>query len=497
MAIGDPIDLSRRRADRWVKRFDAPNGRDAVERDLLRNPAFEVDFPRSWLWNLWFAMTLRWRRSGRGIGLRPERYGILGLADRFNDVFRVGVGSAGAGVEVPYPHLALIAGFPLLMNPEDVAGDLQLQLDSLWRQYVDPIVGMRVALYRDAERDDGRLALFLGQGVFLPTPDEKPIGRVEIALASDSGQSVEPCLPDGRPAGLYRGQSCLAIADRAERAPATCSLLDDPCHIYLLQFQHSNEWRDERVSGGVHLLPQAIGTVGAHDIRPDVRGIAPPEGYDCAFEILRDGTPYLNVRVIRDTQGSALLKHPPGKEAIYEVIGLLAPDRRSFGRQIDRWWIDLDIEGCLISSASGATVKTIIFAGSAAETYLWRTNRFQAGSDPAFFVERCRIAGRDRTFIGRADRKALGFLVPPPVSRNVGFDGVTNGLFQLNWLDYAGAVEPVLGEPVRFAAASASALEDSATAEVPSADEASKMEPGREFFIGPLRVRVARQQALA
>ncbi len=497
MAIGDPIDLGRRRAGVWVKRFDAPNGKDAIERDLLRYPAFQVDLPRNWLWNLWFAMTLRWRRSGRGIGLRPERYGLLGLADRFNDIFRVGVGSAGAGVEIPYSHLALVAGFPLMMNPEDVAGDLQLKLDSLWRQYIDPIVGMRVALYRDAERDDGRLALFLGQGVFLPMADEKPIGRVEVALADGSGQPVEPCLPDGRPAGLYRGQSCLAMADQTERAPATCSLLDDPFHLYLLQFKQSNEWRNERVSGGVHLFPQAIGTVDADSARPDVRGVTPPEGYDCAFEILRDGTHSLNVRVIRDIQGSALLKHPPSKDVVYEVTGLLAPDRRSIGRQISRWWIDLDAEGSLIASASGIAVKTIIFAGTAAETYLWRTNRFQAGSDPAFFVEPCRIGGRDRTFVGRSDRKPLGFLAPPANSRNVGFDGVTGGLFQLDWLDYAGAAEPVLGEPVRLAAASASALEDSATAEVPSADEASGMEPGREFFIGPLRVRVARRQALA
>ena len=123
------------------------------------------------------------------------------------------------------------------MNPVDVAADVQMKLDSLWRQYVDPIVGIRVALYRDAERDDGRLSLFLGQGIFLPTPDEKPIGRVEIALADGSGQPVQPCLPDGRPAGLYRGQSCLAMADSAERAPAICSLLDDRCHIYLLQFK--------------------------------------------------------------------------------------------------------------------------------------------------------------------------------------------------------------------------------------------------------------------
>jgi hypothetical protein len=275
-------------------------------------------------------------------------------------------------------------------------------------------------------------------------------------------------------------------------------LLDDPCHIYLLQFKQTNEWRSERVSGGVHLVPLAIGTVGAHDTRPDVRGVTPPDGYDCAFEILRDGAHYLNVRVIRDTQGSALLKHPPlMTEVFYEVTGLLAPDRRSLGRQVDRWWIDLDTEGSLITSAAGTAAKTIIFAGGAAETYLWRTNRFQAGSDPAFFVEPCRIGGRDRTFVGRADHKALGFLVPPATSRNVGFDGITGGLFQLDWLDYAGAVEPVLGEPVRLAAASASALEDTATAQVPSANEAAAMDPGREFFVGPLYVRVARRQAVA
>src|SRR4051812_48220245 len=192
MAIGDPIDLGRRRADTWVKRFDAPNGRDAIESDLLRDPHFEVDFPRSWFWNLWLAMTLRLRRSGRGIGLRPERYGILGLADRCNDVFRVGVGSAGAGVGGPYSHLTLVAAFPLSMNPEDVAGDVQLKLDSLWRQYVDPIVGVRVALYRDPERDDGHLSLFLGQGVFVPSPDEQPIGRVEVTLAQGSAEPVEP-----------------------------------------------------------------------------------------------------------------------------------------------------------------------------------------------------------------------------------------------------------------------------------------------------------------
>src|ERR1044072_4959226 len=164
MAIGDPIDLGRRRADGWVKRFDAPSGRAAIGSDMLRDAVFEVDFPRSWFWNLWSAMTLRLRRSGRGIGLRAERYGILGIADRFNDVFRVGVGSSGAGVEVPYPHLALVAGFPLSMNPEDVAGDVPLKLDRLWRQYVDPIVGVRVALYPDPERDDGRLSLFLRPG---------------------------------------------------------------------------------------------------------------------------------------------------------------------------------------------------------------------------------------------------------------------------------------------------------------------------------------------
>jgi hypothetical protein len=179
------------------------------------------------------------------------------------------------------------------------------------------------------------------------------------------------------------------------------------------------------------------------------------------------------------------------------VIGLLAPDRRSFGRQIDRWWLDLDAEGRLIASASGTPAKTIIFADGAAETYLWRTNRFQAGSDPAFFVEPCRIGDRDRTIVGRADRSALGFLIPPAAPRNVGFDGITRGLFQLDWLDYAGAVEPVLGEPVRLAAASASLLADIATAQVPGVEDASKLEPGREFFIGPLRVRVSRGQELA
>lgn len=495
MAIGDPIDLGRRRTDTWIKRFDAPNGKDAIRSDMLRDSVFEVDFPRSWFWNLWSAVTLRLRRSGRGIGLRPERYGILGLADRFNDVFRVGVGSTGAGVEVPYAHLALVAGFPLPINPEDVAGDIQMKLDSLWRQYVDPIVGVRVALYPDPERDDGRLSLFLGQGVFVPSPDEQPIGRVEVTLAEGSAEPIEPSLPDGRPAGLYRGQFCLAMADSAERSPAVCSLLDDRCHVYLLQFKQSNEWRAERVSGGAHLLPVATDAIGAHDTRPDVRGVEPPEGYDCAFEILRDGAHHLNVRVIRDTQGSALLKHAPVKTNIaYEVIGLLAPDRRSFGRQIDRWWIDLDAEGKLIASASGTPAKTIIFADRTAETYLWRTNRFQAGSDPAFFIEPRRIGDRDRSMVGRVDRNALGFLIPPPVSRNVGFDGITRGLFQLDWLDFSGAVEPVLGEPVRLAAASASTLADLTSARVPGIEDASKMEPGREFFIGPLCVRVSRQE---
>jgi hypothetical protein len=148
----------------------------------------------------------------------------------------------------------------------------------------------------------------------------------------------------------------------------------------------------------------------------------------------------------------------------------------------------------LVASASVSVVKTIIFAGRVMETYQWRTNRFQIGADPAFFVEPCRIGGRDRAFVGRVDRKALGFLVPPASSRNVGFDGMTEGLFQLDWLDYSGAVEPVLGESVRLASASVSTLGDAGTAEVPSVEAAAKMEPGREFFIGPLRVRVARQR---
>ena len=426
MAIGDPVDLGKRRSESWVRQFDAPDGIAALEGDLLKGDWFEAEFPRSWLKKLALALSFRIRHGDKGLHLKPKKFGILALADRVNDVFRAGVGSAATSVEIPYAHLALVAGFPLTRDPDDFANDLRLELEQRWKPYLDPIPGMRVELYRDQDRTDGRLSLFLGRGIFLPDRNERPIGSVEISLADGSGDWIEPRLPDGRLAGLYRGQGVLAIADRPARAPAFCGLLNDPRHIYVLQFIPSNTWRAERTSGAVHLTCLPVDRIGPDDARPDVRAVDPPQGYDAAFNILRDGNDYLTVRVIRDRRISALRRTPPpGGAPRLEVIGMLAPDRQLFGREVDRWWIDLDTEGLLVSGASATVARSLIFSKRSVETYDWRTNRFRTGSDPAVRFESCQFGGRERTIVRLVGDRALGFLMPPPTRQAVGFDGTS------------------------------------------------------------------------
>src|SRR5262249_47537122 len=153
----------------------------------------------------------------------------------------------------------------------------------------------------------------------------------------------------------------------------------------------------------------------AQAMRPDIKPIEPPPaGYDAAFEILHDGAPRLHVRVVRDQRRSALRQTmPSGEPVALELIGIMAPDYQSFGRQIDRWWIDLDADGMLIATAAASVAKTVIFTERSVETYEWRTNRFRVGSDPAFTFRQFRFGGRERTLVSPQDNRPLGFLLPP------------------------------------------------------------------------------------
>jgi hypothetical protein len=492
MAIGDPVGLGKRRPETWVQRFDATDGPAALERDLLKAEVFEAEFARSPLKKLVLALMLRVRRDNRGLRLKPRKFGILALADRVNDVFRAGAGPAMTSVEIPYAHLALAAGFPIAGDPTDYAENLRIELQERWKPYLDPVVGVRVELYRDPDRSDNHLSLFLGRGIFLPERDEKPIGSVEIALADGSGDSTQPCLADERPAGLYRGQNALVFADAPARAPAFCRLLNDPHHIYVMQFVPSSTWRGDRTSGGIHLTLLPTGRVGPDDARPDVKAMPPPPGYDAAFKILRDGSDYLTVRVLRDRRISALRQAPPAAGApVLELVGILVPDRQLFGREIDRWWIDLDDNDLLVSGASVSVAKSLIFSDRSVEAYDWRTNRFRIGSDPAVRFESCQFGGRERTVVRLRSERPLGFLLPPPVRQAIGFDGIRGGdsAYYLDWLDYAGAIDPLFGGSERLAAAFAGSVAEPKAAQVPSAAEVAQMAPGAELFVGPLRVR--------
>ena len=478
MSIGDPINYGKRRTDVWIRRFNAPAGAKALDGDPLRDAVFETNLLKSW-WHL-----------------RPEKkFGILALAEQVSDVFSVGAGSTGVAVEVPYPHWALVAGFLPSRNTEDIEDDLRRDLDEQWRPYVDPIVGPRISIYRDLERVDGGLALFVGRGVFLPERDENPIGSVQVKLADGSGNPVEPRLPDGRPAGIYRGQSYLAFAEHAAHAPATCSLLEDPKHLYVLQLERQSGWRADKASGDVCLTTIPRAPLEGSDARPDPRPVnPPPDGYDAAFDIWRDGACRLKVYVIRDRRRSILRRErPPSVQETLEVIGILAPDLPSFGRQIHRWWIDLDDRNLLVASASTTVAKSIIFAERSVETYERASNRFRAGSEPVFHLEQREVGGRDRWVAVRVERLPLGVLLPPMTPQAIGYDNKSSAdIYQLDWLDFAGAVEPVFGQTIRLAEAAAGAA-DPSTRQMPSVEEVARMTPGKEFFLGPLLVRVGKR----
>jgi hypothetical protein len=439
MAIGDLVKVSTSARVSWLRRFDSTLGAGITLEDIASERVFRLKAaPSAGAWRFW-PRRLRW--LGGGKALQP--YSLKNLADVFHDIRIYGTGFGVEAVAVPFPHIAILAGSADRNLIAAIESDLCNKLKRYWDEYIDPIVDVRLRVFCDPHRDSTTVSAFMGRGIFLPVPGEAPIGRVELIKTDERGlpapysEPVVPAFPDGQAAGLYRGQSALVVSASTEQCPVTCPLVEDGGYIIVLDW--SAPWLDENAQ--IHFIP--AGNSNASGDILSAHPATPPDGYDEAHVIQCNGRPVFIIRVVRDWRRSRLRDAPPPNDPFYfEICGVLAPDENDSGILIDRWWIDVNAANRLVGSAQSPVARSIICRDDAIEAYGWATHSFAPVAGSEFRLDIARYRGRSRRVLRSTDQRGFGILQAPQQSSPAGFSAnAAMGIYTLDWLDFAGAVE--------------------------------------------------------
>lgn len=491
MPVGDLVRLQDITWDRRILCFRGVLTSDGGA-DFATGRFFTVEeqTPPSWLRRL----ASRWS-GGRVAPRRRARKSLLNLLDAYHDVFSSGTQDGVDNVAVPFSHILYLSG-PGGTFGADLDGPIRKQIqDAVQRDfgaYIDDLVGVRVMC--DVASHLGRedLLVYFGRGLFVPRDGERPTGRVTVR--EHGGAAEEPRLPNGQPAGLYRGQTALAFAWSGRKAPAVCEALPFDEHTFFTLGQASRVASDappldlliERGSAGRSYFK----TVSAGpDPEVDVRWVV--EADDHVFD----------VDVIADARPSRLRREPPGTRPYLEIVGLRAPADTE-DEVMDRWWVDLDAGQSLVASGLARRESTIIVEGGRLSRYEWSKFGFEAGA-PAFYLSKAPGTAPHDVALRRVDSGAFGYLELPESDMVAVFDRLwwTQNGYWLDWLDFAGGVEGVSGRTSGLAEAAGRRYADvrvparrsvlGAAAPGPANVRRMPAERGTEFEIGPLLVRIA------
>ena len=469
MALGDLSMFSMRNKTTWVERIAGRLREQASAEDIINNTVFTVSDRRSVSTRKsWIRRLLPGRAGGSS-----TRAVLTAVMNVIHDVQVFGTEAGVEAIGVPFPHIIFLLGSSsaeFRFATEERVAEL-LRRD--WNDLIDPLIELRVRMLVGEDTGAGEIVGYFGRGVFAPRHNERPLGRIDIS-ANGAPSAEQPMLPGGIPAGLYRGQAALAFAAREQLAPAISLLLPD-CS-FLLRGATAFDPGTSPLC-----LECEVADAGSSTFRPLITAIEPPpQGYDAAFKVDTGDGHDLQIAVVEDDRASRMLSSPPEDMPYFAIVGIVAPQDRA-DLIVRRWWIDLDRDHNLVASAMRPRSMSIICDGNDVEGYDWNSSSRKAPTQ--LRLVEAQTPGGTISML-RVGAGAFGYLSPPESSMSVGFDeswatsrrGTKTASYDLDWLDFSGAVESPSLYAERLALNAGKSA--SGTVQIPGLDGRAVSNPG-------------------
>lgn len=361
-------------------------------------------------------------------------------------------------IEVAFQHLFCLSssGGPCEGGFANALRQILLrELGQVSEGYADPESGVGVSclVLPDLIADDAkksRLRVILGRGVFAPEIGDAPVGRLRyVPEGHGAGATVEPMLPDGRPAGLYQGQPALVVGLGTSRLPARLPL--EEAHPGDLLFRPSSAPAGTGQPEGIFLALDRGARAGGSDPNLLVIGcsadapilgpvfVDPAPGIDARWEVsFRDTPARGRFELIMDQAPSRLHRHRPDGPAA-TIAALRIPFALLADRDA-RVWVNVDEHDHLLFSSLQRPFRTVVWEQGELLIYHWPKGRFLPRGETAPFW-----ASRDGEDLHIASGAAggFGFLSRPPAGAPVFIapGAVGSGLWRPSWLNRACRIE--------------------------------------------------------
>jgi hypothetical protein len=357
------------------------------------------------------------------------------------DQLRLGVEGGSETVEVAFQHVYFVSG-PDGVCDKGIDPGLESRvaasLMSSLKGYYDPAWGIRAGCLVRETLATNDVEMILGSGVFVPRPGERPVGWLRYYPdARDRAHFIEPALPDGRPAGIYKGQAGLAFGAGAGRFPADLDLgLADETSLF---FSLSKAVEGDQDRG----FKVELGVAGERSVRPVPQPAddVPPD-VDSAWRIIFSGVsqPPGHFELCADGRRSRL--HHTRTPRCNTAIEKIRIDLGAFSGGVDRFWIDFDHRNRLAASALQHVQTSLVWDNLDRRDYAYgwtgSSSPFRAAGRIGMIVKSVDGAVE----IARADEQALGYLELPEHPQQAIFADEFQTLdgFHLDWLDECGRI---------------------------------------------------------
>ncbi len=439
MALGDLSTFSMLSRVTWVAKIvgelqPATTAEEIVAHTLFTMPDTAQGIARSGLRGL-LRRLVGSRRPASAGGRRAALAAVMTV------VHDVQVFGTEAGIEVigvPFPHIIFMVGTPNAEFRALAEQRIAELLASDWNDLIDPLIELRVRMFLGQDTGQNEIVGFFGRGIFAPRRHERPIGRIEIAAVGSSSVD-EPVLPGGIPAGLYRGQSGLVFSNSEKHTPAVSLLLPENCR-FLLRGSASFDEGESPMSLGCEMVGPDPGA-----FRPLITAEEPPPpGYDAVFKVEPGDGTALEIKVIEDERLSRLFAVPPPGRFYFAIMGIVAPQQRD-DLVVRRWWIDLDRDRKLVSSALRPRAFSVVSEDDQLDGYDWSASGQRTRAPERLLTI---TTPEGEVSVIHAGAQSFGSLRPPPRAVTVSFDSTAGSarhgeevVYSFDWLDFAGAVE--------------------------------------------------------
>lgn len=370
-------------------------------------------------------------RPGRKTSLKK-------LMEQRHAVTVVDGGNGPEAVSVPFAHVAIVTGEDL-GGAQDAADQLSQLMSRAWGPHIDPDLGPRVRYLRGNLHGDNALSLFFGYGVHIPG-ERAAQGRIRVETLDEQGRTrstYDLTLPNGSPAGLYPEQSGIAFSGDETRTAVSLPELPADVMFFLGTLPRVRPLDRPQV------IWKTFGSAKKDNWACSETSARTDEGWDGSFKITKGQRLFARVDYMFDARLGRLWPALPAGPA-FTVVGLALP--RSFaGTPVRRWWVDVDAQNVLVTSAVMPRRMSLIVQDGKLKPYSWRDFGFD-WDDPsgrATLDPKASFAGEPRTVMMAAKQRPFGFISCDGAGSFV-FDAAAargSRLHDLDWLAHALTLE--------------------------------------------------------